>query len=234
MSTELSDLTVDEHPGLSLRERKRLVAREALSAAALRLALDKGLENVRVEDIAAEVGVSARTFNNYFSSKEEAICAITARRNVRIADFLLNRPADEPIWTAVINAVADHYAEMGEPSREMVERFRLLITNDALRGEFLKAHGEVERRICLAVAQRTGTDAERDLGPRLLAGAIGGAMRVAMQDWFNNHNESKLSERTHAALTELAAGLPSLTAPSLRSSRTGAYNSNDNHDDEDE
>ena len=43
---------------------------------ALRLAVERGLENVTVEDITAEAGVSLRTFGNYFSSKYEAICAI--------------------------------------------------------------------------------------------------------------------------------------------------------------
>lgn len=212
MTADLTSVDLDEHPGLTLRERKRLAAREALSKAALRLAMDKGLENVRVEDIANEVGVSARTFNNYFSSKEEAICAITIRHNARIGDFLLNRPADEPIWTAVVNAVSEHFQEMGEPPREFVERFRLLVDNSGLRGEFLKAHGEVERRITDAVARRTGTDAERDLGPRLLAGAIGSAMRVAMYTWLNHEPESSLADCTRAAITELANGLPSLTA----------------------
>jgi len=35
---------------------------------------------VLVEDIVAKANVSARTFNNYFSSKEEAICAISTDR----------------------------------------------------------------------------------------------------------------------------------------------------------
>ncbi len=227
MSAEATDLTIDEHAGLSLRERKRLVAREALSTAALRLTMEKGLENVRVEDIAAEVGVSARTFNNYFSSKEEAICAITVRRNIRIGDLLLNRPADEPIWTAAINAVAEHYADIGEPTREFVERFRMLIDNDALRGEFLKAHGEVERGIAIAVAERTGTDVTRDLGPLLLAGAIASAIRVAMIHWLHYDLEKPMAECVRAALTELSDGIPSLTA------KTG-YNRGNNHDDDDE
>src|SRR5258708_36515961 len=68
-----------------LRARKKLATREALSRAALRLALERGLENVRVEDIAAAAGGSPRTYNNYFSSREEAICALRSRRAGRIA-----------------------------------------------------------------------------------------------------------------------------------------------------
>ena len=64
-----------------MRERKKLATREALSAAALRLALEHGPENVRVDDIAEAAGVSPRTYNNYFSSREQAIMvALAAER----------------------------------------------------------------------------------------------------------------------------------------------------------
>lgn len=205
-------MDLDEHEGLTLRERKRLAAREALSAAAIRLAMERGLENVRVEDIAAEVGVSPRTFNNYFSSKEQAICAITVRRNLRIAELLLERPADEPIWTAVTNAVVEHHAGLGTPARDFIARFRLMFGNEALRGEFLRANAEVEQQISLAVARRTGTDAEHDLGPQLMAGAISCAIRVAMQNWLNQDRKTTMGECVRAAITELADGIPSLSA----------------------
>ena len=58
-----------------LRERKKDETRSALSWAAIQLTVERGFDNVRVEDIAAEAGVSPRTFNNYFSSKGEAIAA---------------------------------------------------------------------------------------------------------------------------------------------------------------
>src|SRR5258706_3745207 len=57
----------------SLREKKKRATRDALQAAALRLALERGPENVRVEDIAEAAGVSPRTYNNYLSSREQAI-----------------------------------------------------------------------------------------------------------------------------------------------------------------
>jgi len=61
----------DQLPGL--RERKKADTRRALSDAALGLAFERGLDNVTREDIANVVGVSLRTFNNYFNGKYEAL-----------------------------------------------------------------------------------------------------------------------------------------------------------------
>src|ERR1035441_8207489 len=81
-----------------LRERKKLATRQALGAAAMRLAVERGLENVFVEDIAAAAEVSPRTFNNYFASKYEAICALALDRSFQIGEALRERPASESLW----------------------------------------------------------------------------------------------------------------------------------------
>src|SRR5262249_2201202 len=86
-------------PGL--RERKKQATRDALRLAALRLAALRGWDQVRVEDIAAEAGVSTRTFNNYFTSKEQAFLATAYERAARAEAALAARPADEPRWAAV-------------------------------------------------------------------------------------------------------------------------------------
>src|SRR5215469_11157364 len=71
-----------------LRERKKAATRHALGIAAMSLAIERGLDNVRPEDIAAKAGVSTRTFNNYFDSKKEAICALAMERGTLIGTAL--------------------------------------------------------------------------------------------------------------------------------------------------
>jgi AcrR family transcriptional regulator len=77
-----------------------------LALAAFRLAQSEGLANVRVPQIAEAVGVSLRTFNNYFPSKEAAIVFPTTLRAARMAADLAERPADEPLADALIESVA--------------------------------------------------------------------------------------------------------------------------------
>src|SRR5690349_7255760 len=132
-----------------LRERKKQETRAALSWAALRLAVERGLAGVTVDEIAAEVGVSPRTFNNYFASKYEAIVWRHLDRFARIADALRSRPTTEPLWTALTDAVRAVFgtpasAEPG-PFAEWAEGVRLLLAQAELRGEFVKAATAAER-----------------------------------------------------------------------------------------
>lgn len=101
-----------------LRERKKEATRVALSWAAIRLTVERGLDNVRVEDIAEAVGVSPRTFNNYFSSKAEAIAFRHLRRSLRVAAEVRSAPEGEPLWEVVSQAVL-RQLEPGPEVRDM-------------------------------------------------------------------------------------------------------------------
>src|SRR5713226_3702163 len=120
--------------GLGLRERKKQQTREALSWAALRLAVDRGLSNVLVEDIAAEAGVSPRTYNNYFSSKAEAIAWRHLDRARRTADLLRERPLGEPLWESITSVVLAHVGdERASPAPEWTAGVRLMLSEPALQ-----------------------------------------------------------------------------------------------------
>ena len=167
-------------PGL--RESKKRATRQALSWAAMRLAVERGLANVLVEDIAAAAGVSPRTYNNYFASKEAAICGIVAERAELIGAVLAERPTDEPLADAVLAAVMAPYDMPGDPDRDWVARTRVVLAEPALRGEFLKAMTAMEQALAEGIAARLGTDT--GLFPQVVAAAAVGATRVGIDHWL--------------------------------------------------
>lgn len=67
-------------PDEGLRERKKSARRAALVDAAQDLVRSRGLHGVTVEQICDRAGVSARTFFNYFDSKDDAVLGLARWR----------------------------------------------------------------------------------------------------------------------------------------------------------
>ena len=151
----------------------------------MRLAVQRGLDNVLVDDIAAEAGVSTRTFNNYFASKYEAICALAMERGRRIGVALRNRPASEPLMEAITNAVLEPYdGGTQTPDKEWIEGVRLVVGSPALQGEYLRTHYAAQQMLAQAIADRIGADPDTDMFPAVMAGAVAAAMQVALERWL--------------------------------------------------
>ncbi|BAJ26179.1 putative TetR family transcriptional regulator [Kitasatospora setae KM-6054] len=165
-------------PGL--RERKKQATRAALREAALRLALEHGPDGVRVEDIAEAAGVSPRTYNNYFASREQAIAAaVAADRESRIAAAVTARPAGTPLAEAVTDAVVEKYADTAaQDPRALL----LVVSRPALREAFLDTTAGIEPPLADAIAERL--DGAEPLTARVLAAATAAAVRVALGEWL--------------------------------------------------
>jgi AcrR family transcriptional regulator len=189
---------------LGLRERKKLATREAIGGAAFRLAAQRGLENVTVEDIAAAANVSPRTFNNYFTSKLEAISALGIDRAVRIGAALCERPAAEPLWEAITAAVLGHYDTVQSPQGEWKDGMRRVLRSPAMRGEYLKTNAAMQRALAAAIAEREGLDPDRDMLPVVLAGAVTTATQSAVRRWFDADPPVPLRPLVREALGRLA------------------------------
>jgi AcrR family transcriptional regulator len=159
----------DERGGL--RERKKRARLEALVDATHRLAAEQGLDRVTVEAICAEVGVSVRTFFNYFESKDDAVLGMAQ-------------------WT--IDPVAAETFATGGPSGELLGDLQVLVSEVLLNPplgkermerafELAKGHPEILLRayshlqglhdeIAALVRRRLGEPADESLV--VLVGAL--------------------------------------------------------------
>ena len=98
-------------PPVRRRDLQKDQTRLDLALAAFELARERGLGGVRVPEIAAAAGVSPRTFNNYFPSKEAAIAWPATRRGAMLAASLAGRPPQEPLADALAEAAASMYLQ---------------------------------------------------------------------------------------------------------------------------
>jgi AcrR family transcriptional regulator len=199
-------------PGL--RERKKDATRKALRDAALRLALEHGPDNVRVDEIAEAAGVSPRTYNNYFSSREQAIvAAVTADREARVAAAVAARPAGVPLSEAVADAVVEQYAGPGERDRDVLA---VITARPALREAFLAAAAGIEDPLAGVLACRLGA-ADRDAA-EVLSASVAAAVRIALRRWIQPADgglvvvSGSLPALIRAALAPLAPALDGAAA----------------------
>ncbi len=128
-------------PGL--REQKRLATKRALQLALLRLALERGFDNVTVEEVTQAAQVSARTFFNYFASKEEALAAphgpseLTPDEVARYEDG-----AGDPLTDLVVlmaaRASGEEDFELHHLRRELMQRESRLFSDKATQMQRLR------------------------------------------------------------------------------------------------
>jgi AcrR family transcriptional regulator len=163
-----------------LRERKKDATRQALREAALRLAMDHGPENVRVDDIAESAGVSPRTYNNYFSSREQAIvAAVTADREARVAAAVAAAPVGVRLSAAVTEAIVAQYTDPGGGDRAVLT---LITAHPALREAFLGATADLTDPLGAVLAARLGDSGGQ--AAEVLSASVAAAVRIALRRWL--------------------------------------------------
>ena len=195
-----------------LRERKKADTRTALAAATLRLAVDRGWEHVTVEAITDAAGVSYRTFFNHFSSKEEALLVPAGDDRVALSTRLRAQAAGSTALEAVRGALRAEMAALDADPAALRDRMTVVLGNPSLLPRLVELGAADEREVALAVAERTGQDAEADLYPGLLAAVVSAAVRVSVWRWHLQDGATPLVTLVDEALDAVAAGLPAPTA----------------------
>ena len=199
----------------SLRERKKLATRRALRRAAFELVTEHGFAHVTVEDIAAAADVSPRTFFNYFPTKEAALFGadpdrITALRE-RVARLAPGEPALAALRLVMVDdarAAAAELTDLGGDPSGWLRRMKSAHTDPQLRAARAAQMAMTERAIAEGIAERLGTDPERDPYPGLLAATAAGVFRASISFWAGTGGTVPLEHLVNQAFAALADGLP--------------------------
>ncbi|GAA4175094.1 TetR family transcriptional regulator [Gryllotalpicola koreensis] len=151
-------MTDVKEPGL--RERKRVATRLAIERAALDLSLDKGYENVTVDEIADAADVSPRTFFNYFPSKEAAVIGHAPEGpDPEKIEAFLEASAKQPILDGIrdllssfLDAKSDEDARATHQLQET--RMRLMLQNPHLFRQRMETMEDATKKMIEVVSKR--------------------------------------------------------------------------------
>jgi len=201
-------------PHSSLRERKKLATRRGIRRVALELIAERGFSHVTVEDIAAAADVSPRTFFNYFPSKEAVLFGADPGRaeevRARLVHDLPGHSAVEVLRVVLTDRarqLAAELAELGEPARWAVQ-MKAAQADPQLRAAQASHMAWVESSFASALAERLGTDPNRDPYPMLLASTATAVLRAIMSFWAAAGGTVPLEQLADAAFQSLADGFP--------------------------
>lgn len=193
-------------PTGGLRERKKRETWMALHRAALGLVEDRGLDDVTIDEIAAQADVSARTFFNYFPSKDAAVLGSQPDDLERLAALVAERPAGEAPLEVMRHVSRTLLAPTSADPQLRLMRSRVLLSEPSLAPALLGRNVRIEDTVTAALERRLGLTPGADLRPRVLAATVLAATRACMEHHQQGATGS-LEDSIDEAFDVLAAGL---------------------------
>ena len=191
------------------REIQRRETRELLRRHALQRFREDGFEKTSVADIAADAGVTERTFYRHFPTKEAVLFEDHESRLEWFRSALALRPADEPVLDAVRIAV-----ESFPDGREVVAQVAALrsrvLSEAAIDAQLRAAQGDFAFEIERHLKTRLGDGPEAELQAAVMSRAIAGALVAALDLWTRRGggDPDTLRELTREALEILGRPRP--------------------------
>jgi AcrR family transcriptional regulator len=199
--------------GQGLRERHKARTRTALRNAALGLYLSRGFDATTVEDVAAAVDVSPRTFFRYFDTKSDVIVAPYVELFDRWEAVVRGAPTGRPLIEVLRDAshlITDAY----EHDSEFWDRHHQAVTTDpALGPVMLQTQAHLQQRATTTLADRLHLDPRVDLRPRILAAAAMAATGSAVAQWYASGQRQDRGRLIDAAYGQISPAAELLDMP---------------------
>jgi len=205
MSTQVRFFRVEE-PAEGLRSRKKAKMRMMIEDAALRLFAEQGYEATTVEQIAAEVEISATTFFRYFPSKADVVLVHQDAHMAELRRVILEFPAEVSDMMAVRHAMLSVWVPNIDPEHTR-RSSPAVATSSALRSRYDDLSRNWLEGIAQALADRRGIaepDDEATLTARVALGVFIDGIRAWSKGSCDDGVEAMI-KRSFDILRTLAA-----------------------------
>ena len=187
-----------------LRARKRRETRQHIAATGLRLFLTNGYENTTLDTIAAEAGISRRTFFSYFKSKEDLLFIWQSEAWSAVWEDLLTVSPDEHPLDAVRDVFVRHLAHYANDEMRAIDR--LLRSSESLRARKQVAYEEYEQALFTTLCEVWRQPQRRPV-LRMVAMACIGVVRLSLEAWNQGNMNQPLTEVIQEAFANLKLGM---------------------------
>jgi AcrR family transcriptional regulator len=204
------EMTVLVRKPTNRHELRRRSTHEALRQAALKSFARKGFANVTVTELAAEAGVTERTFFRHFPTKEAVLFQDYETQLEWLAEALAQRPASEPLFDAVLASVAAFPHDL-EVVRQAATARAELISADRIASHLRVVQSSFADVLTEFVRNRHVDMANIDLAAEVAGSTLAAALVVAVENWGRNGCVGDLGELVAASLDLVRSGLAPLT-----------------------
>jgi AcrR family transcriptional regulator len=190
---------VDSRKEEGLRERKRRETFQRISDAGLSLFMAKGYDATTLNEIAAEAGISRRTFFYYFDSKEDILLAYVGVFAEALKTAVRDSAASKTPLDAVQNAMTKVFGRIETSKLLAIVRFaRESMTSHVKRRKDFQFEQAIFETLCEIWPAKS-----RRARLRLVTMASFGAMRVAVDAWVEQNGKRPLPSYIRDAFKDL-------------------------------
>ena len=168
----------------SLRQRRRLQTAREIQIATLELTLQKRLDDVTTEEIAAAAGVSTRTFFNYYPNKEAAAIGHPPTFSEEANEAL--RDGENSLAVDLKRLLDKHMETLSQEESVLRMIGVILRTNEKARG-ILEGFLILER---IALTKTLNERVKNEKAAAALAKAATDSVGAAIFHWENEENIS--------------------------------------------
>jgi AcrR family transcriptional regulator len=171
-------------PPTGLRDLARSSVRDHVRDQARRLFDERGFDATTVDDIAAAVGMSPRTFFRYFPTKEDVVIEDPAPFGMVVRDTAAQRPDGESPWTTLRRAFDPVADKAGAATESWLRAMRVMMSTASLRARNAEKHNAWAVLLEPVITARLdGPEDTKQYRARTLIQAALACLDIALAEW---------------------------------------------------